>query len=205
MRVAVPPRSYFQKSSERPLGGVRIVVKDSFDIAGFPTSLCNRAWRDLYPAPLDTAPCVQNLIEKGAIVIGKAKLQAMIVREDTMECVDFPAPFNPRGDGYQTASGSSNGSCASIGTYDWLDFSIGSDSKHHSVELHTSWNKSLMTSGQRMQAVESQDNIMAALRFDQPTVCSRIEVWLAISRKSPLACSRELSHRCPFSRLGSGN
>ena len=182
MRVAVPPRSYFQKSPERPLNGVRIVIKDNFDIAGFQTSLCNRAWRELYPAPLETAPCVQTLINQGAIVFGKAKLQAMIVREDTMECVDFLAPFNPRADGYQTASGSSNGSCAAIGAYDWLDFSIGSDSKH--TQWNYAGNMSLMTYGQRMRVGESRRSIMVALRFDRLMVCSMRGVWLAISRKS---------------------
>ncbi|MCJ1248407.1 hypothetical protein MMC30_005624 [Trapelia coarctata] len=122
-----PPDLNARKSKERPLDGIRIVVKDSFDIAGFPTSLCNRAWRELYPTPEKAAPCVEKLVRLGAILVGKAKLQAMIVREDTMECVDFLAPFNPRGDGYQNASGSSNGSCAAIGTYEWLDFAIGSD------------------------------------------------------------------------------
>jgi Asp-tRNA(Asn)/Glu-tRNA(Gln) amidotransferase A subunit family amidase len=50
------------------------------------------------------------------------------MREEPLECVDFLAPFNPRGDGYQTASGSSNGSASAMATYPWLDFSIGSDS-----------------------------------------------------------------------------
>lgn len=129
VRLVVPSRSYFQKSDERPLDGVRIVIKDNFDIEGSRTSLCNRAWQELHPPAKKTAACVEKLIQLGAIVLGKAKLQALIVREDTMECVDFLAPFNPRGDGYQTASGSSNGSCAALGSYDWLDFAVGSDSE----------------------------------------------------------------------------
>jgi hypothetical protein len=62
--------------------------------------------------------------------VGKAKLQAMIMREEPLEAVEFTAPFNPRGDGYQVPSGSSHGSAAGIGSYEWLDFSIGSDSSY---------------------------------------------------------------------------
>lgn len=54
----------------------------------------------------------------------------MIMREEPLEAVEFTAPFNPRGDGYQVPSGSSHGSAASVGSYDWLDFSIGSDSSY---------------------------------------------------------------------------
>lgn len=50
--------------------------------------------------------------------MGKAKLQAMIMREEPLECVEFTAPFNPRGDEYWVPSGSSNGSAAAIGSYD---------------------------------------------------------------------------------------
>ncbi|KAJ5728212.1 amidase [Penicillium malachiteum] len=49
------------------------------------------------------------------------------MREEPKEAVEFMSPFNPRADGYQVPSGSSNGSAAGIGSYDWLDFSLGSD------------------------------------------------------------------------------
>ncbi|KAF6804285.1 hypothetical protein CSOJ01_10316 [Colletotrichum sojae] len=45
----------------------------------------------------------------------------------TADWVDFHAPFNARGDDYQTPTGSSSGSGAGIGAYDWLDISLGSD------------------------------------------------------------------------------
>lgn len=83
---------------------------------------------DLYPPKTENAACVQTLIDAGAIIVGKAKLQAMIMREEPLECVEFTAPFNPRADGYLVPSGSSHGSAAGIASYDWLDFSLGSDS-----------------------------------------------------------------------------
>ncbi|KAH6630486.1 amidase [Chaetomium sp. MPI-SDFR-AT-0129] len=126
-RVIVPSRCYFKPSKSRPLDGARITVKDNIDIAGHKTSLCNRAWQELYPPSSKNAHCVQVLIDAGAIIVGKAKLMAMIMREEPLECVEFTAPFNPRGDGYQISSGSSHGSAAGVASYDWLDFSIGSD------------------------------------------------------------------------------
>ena len=51
----------------------------------------------------------------------------MIGKEEPTEAIDFPAPFNPRGDGYQSPAGSSSGSASAIAAYDWLDFAIGTD------------------------------------------------------------------------------
>ncbi len=124
----MPSRCYFKPSKSRPLDGARISVKDNIDIAGHKTTLCNRAWEDLYPAKTKHAACVQVLLDAGAIIVGKVKLQAMIMREEPLECVEFTTPFNPRADGYQNPSGSSSGSAASVASYDWLDFSLGSDS-----------------------------------------------------------------------------
>ncbi|XXG98978.1 hypothetical protein Hte_005311, partial [Hypoxylon texense] len=126
-RVIVPSRSYYKPSPSRPLNGLRVAVKDSINIQGHKTTLNNRAWRELYPPASEHAHCVQLLIDAGAIIVGKVKLQAMIVREEPVEAVEFTNPFNPRGDGYQVPSGSSSGSAAAIASYDWLDLSLGSD------------------------------------------------------------------------------
>ncbi|KAL8938928.1 MAG: hypothetical protein Q9211_002979 [Gyalolechia sp. 1 TL-2023] len=128
-RVIVPSRCYYKPSKSRPIDGARISVKDNVDIAGHKTTLCNRAWMDLYPTKTKSAACVQVLLDAGAVIVCKVKLQAMIMREEPLECVEFTAPFNPRADGYQVPSGSSHGSAAGIGSYDWLDFSIGSDTQ----------------------------------------------------------------------------
>ena len=45
------------------------------------------------------------------------------------QSVDYQAPFNPRGDGYLIAGGSSGGNAAAIAAYDWLDLALCSDSK----------------------------------------------------------------------------
>ncbi|TGO08218.1 hypothetical protein BTUL_0220g00080 [Botrytis tulipae] len=128
VRVVVPSRSYsIVKPPDKPLAGFRIAVKDIFDIKGFKTSLCNRAWNEYHTPKSETARSVQRLQDLGAVIVGKTRLNAMIVREEAMECVELLPPFNPRGNGYQTPSGSSSGSCVAVAAYPWLDFTLGSD------------------------------------------------------------------------------
>lgn len=94
-RVVVPSRCYFKPSRERPLDGARVSVKDNIDIAGHKTTLCNRAWIELYPEKTKTAACVQLLVDAGAIIVGKVKLQAMIMREEPLECVEPLSTHEP--------------------------------------------------------------------------------------------------------------
>ena len=49
--------------------------------------------------------------------------------EHPTQSVDYQAPFNPRGDGYLIAGGSSGGNAAAIAAYEWLDIALCSDSK----------------------------------------------------------------------------
>ena len=127
--IIVPPRSYFMPSPSQPLAGHRIAVKDNIDVAGHITSLNNISWMSSHPPASRTASCVQKLIDAGAVIVGKVKLQAMIMREEPLECVEFTAPFNPRGGGDQVPSGSSDGSAVAVAAYRWLDWSLGSDSE----------------------------------------------------------------------------
>ena len=127
-RAIVPSRAYFTKTENRPLAGLRFVVKDCYDIKGFKSSLGSRAWLEYHEPATETAACVQRLVDLGAVLIGKAKLAHWIIRELPAECVDFSAPFNPRGCGFLTASESSHGNAAALVSYRWLDASLGTDS-----------------------------------------------------------------------------
>lgn len=128
MAVAVPSRLYYTVTADKPLAGLRLGVKDIYDIDGLKTSNGNRAWYHLYPAANSTAPAVQNLIDAGAVVVGKMKTSQFAVGETaTADWVDYHAPFNPRGEGYQDPSSSSAGPAAGIASYPWLDISLGSD------------------------------------------------------------------------------
>lgn len=70
LAVAVPSRLYFTKTAAKPLAGVRLGVKDIFDVAGVRTSNGNRAWYKLYPPATEHATPVQRLIDAGAVVVG---------------------------------------------------------------------------------------------------------------------------------------
>lgn len=126
--MGVPSRLYFTKTAEKPLAGVRIGVKDVFQIAGVKSSLGSRAWYDLYPASNTTGTAVQRLIDAGAQIVGLQKASQFANGERaTAEWVDYHSPFNPRGDGYQDSSSSSAGAGSSIASYDWLELALGTD------------------------------------------------------------------------------
>ncbi|CDH11787.1 related to D-mandelate dehydrogenase [Zygosaccharomyces bailii ISA1307] len=126
--IAVPSRLYYTVSEEQPLAGYRVGIKDLYDIAGIKTGGSSRPYYELYDEANVTCPSVQRLIDMGAIIVGKMKLTQFANGErPTADYVDYHAPFNPRGDGYQYPSGSSSGSGAAEAAYDWLDFTVGSD------------------------------------------------------------------------------
>ncbi|KAJ8110763.1 hypothetical protein OPT61_g6474 [Boeremia exigua] len=131
LKIAVPTRIQGKDSSSCAPGqflrGWRIAVKDNFQIQHLRTSACNRAYYELYPPAQKTAACIQRLYQIGATVVGTTKLASFAATEEPMECIDWPAPSNPRADGYQSPAGSSSGSGAAIAAYAWLDITVGSD------------------------------------------------------------------------------
>ncbi|CAG9975522.1 unnamed protein product [Clonostachys byssicola] len=128
LTIGVPSRLYFKRSAEKPLAGVRVGIKELYDLAGLRKSNGNRAWWRLYPEANSTAPCIQNLIDAGAIIVGYQKLSQFANGETaTADWVDYHSPFNPRGDGYNQPSSSSSGAGASVASYEWLDIAVGSD------------------------------------------------------------------------------
>ncbi len=73
LAVAVPSRLYYTKSAEKPLAGVRLGIKDIYDVAGVRTSNGNRAWYHLYPPATANALPVQRLVDAGAVVLGETE------------------------------------------------------------------------------------------------------------------------------------
>lgn len=121
---------YSRPSPEKPLSGVRISVKDNYDLAGIRTTLGSRSYTKLYDEKQQTAVLVKRLLDLGAVVVGKTKMGAYTGSEVPPEkCIDYLAPWNPRGDGYQGPSGSSSGAGSSVASYEWLDVALGTDSK----------------------------------------------------------------------------
>ncbi|TQV94404.1 hypothetical protein V2A60_002564 [Cordyceps javanica] len=127
--IPVPSRHYYPKpSAEKPLSGLRLAIKDVFNLGGIKTGGGSRAYAALYPPAAETASSLQRLIDMGAVVVGKVKTSQFAIGEvPTANYVDQLAPFNPRGDGYQSPSASSCGPGAAIASYDWLDLALGTD------------------------------------------------------------------------------
>lgn len=111
------------------MSGIRVAVKDNIDLKGAKTSLCSRSYLQTYPSKVKSAPCIERLLDLGAEIVGKTKLCAFAQWEEPTEAIEYSSPWSPRADGFQSSGGSSNGSGAAIAAYDWLDITIGSDSK----------------------------------------------------------------------------
>ncbi|MCJ1251052.1 hypothetical protein MMC30_008283 [Trapelia coarctata] len=106
---------------------MRILIKDNIHLKGVKTSVGNRAFYDTYPPRPEPAECVQKLIDQGAVILGKTKMNSLATWEEPVEYIDYQAPWNSRADAYQSPGGSSSGSAAAIAMYDWLDIAIGTD------------------------------------------------------------------------------
>lgn len=128
LTFALRSRIKTQASYKSPLAGLRIVIKDNIHLKGIKTSVGNRAFYDTYPPRKESAQCIQKLLDRGVVVVGKAKMNSFGNWEEPTEYIDYQAPWNPRGDRYQSTGGSSSGSASAIAAYDWLDIAIGTDS-----------------------------------------------------------------------------
>lgn len=106
---------------------MRFAVKDTLSIQGLRTGFGSQAWLETYPPDKTTAPAIQLLLDAGAILIGKLKTTEFAEGVDPTEWIDTVCPFNPRGDGRQKPSSSSTGSAVAAAAYDWVDFTIGTD------------------------------------------------------------------------------
>ncbi|KAM0259427.1 hypothetical protein ACHAQJ_003321 [Trichoderma viride] len=126
LSFAIPSRIKSRTHSSS-LAGLRILIKDNIDLKGIKTSVGNRAFYNTFPAKAKSAHCVQKLVDKGVVIVGKTKLNSFGNWEEPMEYTDYQAPWNPRADGYQSPGGSSSGSASAIAAYDFLDITLGTD------------------------------------------------------------------------------
>jgi Asp-tRNA(Asn)/Glu-tRNA(Gln) amidotransferase A subunit family amidase len=93
-----------------PLAGVPISVKDHVWLAGLPATNGSRALADF--VPMESAVCVDRLIQAGAIVIAKTNNPEFCYRGTTVNDL-FGATTNPH-DPTRTTGGSSGGAAASV-------------------------------------------------------------------------------------------
>jgi len=107
-----------------PLAGVRLAVKDLFDVANAPTTYGNPDWARTHPQAAGTAPAVAALLEAGAELVGKTKTVELAFGL-TGENVWHGTPVNPAAPD-RFPGGSSSGSAAAVAG-GLADLALGSD------------------------------------------------------------------------------
>ena len=127
----MPSRMYATKAERQPLAGMRFALKDCFALAGIKTTMSSRAYTQVYGPEEKSAAFASKLLSLGAIIVGKTKMTNFASSDEpTDQWIDDICPINPRGDQYQSPSGSSSGAAAALAGYPWLDQSIGADSRY---------------------------------------------------------------------------
>ncbi|KDR84180.1 hypothetical protein GALMADRAFT_111430 [Galerina marginata CBS 339.88] len=127
--IPVPSRLGVLSGATSPLSGTRFGLKDIYDAQGLPTAAGSLAYEMTHPIPEGTAPSITRLLALGATMVGKTRTSQFAHGAHPWEFVDVPYSWNPRGDGHLTASASSSGSACAIAGYQWLEFTVGSDTR----------------------------------------------------------------------------
>jgi amidase len=112
------------KSSRPALFGIPFIVKDNFNSAGMPTSAGSAALKHSMP-PMNAA-AVQRLLDRGAILIGKANMSELATSYGRLGYSSAGGltlnPYNTS----RNVSGSSSGSAAAVAA-DFAAFALGTD------------------------------------------------------------------------------
>jgi mandelamide amidase len=95
-----------------PLGGLPIVVKDNINTADMPTSGGTTALQNARPTR--TAPSLQNLMNAGVIIIGKANMHELAFGITSTNLSSFAGPVRNPYDKNRIPGGSSGGTAAAI-------------------------------------------------------------------------------------------
>ncbi|WP_184693986.1 amidase family protein [Rhizobium leguminosarum] len=110
-----------------PIGslfGLRLAVKDLFDVAGYPTAAGNAAVLVASGIKRATAPLVQTLLEAGACFVGKTNTDELAYSLIGGN-IHFGMPINPR-DPTLIPGGSSSGSAVAVAA-GLADLGLGTD------------------------------------------------------------------------------
>ncbi|MFD9697469.1 amidase [Lentzea sp. NPDC059081] len=110
------------RGEDRPLLGIPVTVKESYDVAGLPTTWGMPAHRDFVPT--EDAVQVSRLKAAGAVVLGKTNVPLGL--QDIQSFNEIYGTTNNPWDVSRTAGGSSGGSAAALAA-GFGALSIGSD------------------------------------------------------------------------------
>ena len=108
-----------------PLAGLRFAVKDVIDVAGAPTTAGNDAWAATHPPVTSHAVVVQQLLDGGATLMGKAVSDELAFSINGTN-PHHGTPENPAAPGH-LPGGSSSGSASAVAAGE-CDFALGTDS-----------------------------------------------------------------------------
>ncbi|WP_321793743.1 amidase [Caballeronia sp. J97] len=115
--------SEFDLRAHADADGPTIAIKDSIDIAGYPTTAASRALADA-PAAAEHAEVVQRLLDAGWRIKGKANMHELAFGMTGIN--DFTGtPKNPQ-DATRIPGGSSSGSASAVGL-GLVDAALGTD------------------------------------------------------------------------------
>ena len=106
------------------LDSLTFTVKDNIDIGGYRTSFGSPSWRELYPAAIHNALCVDQILNAGARCVGKVVADEFTYSLDG-ESQFFGTPLNPKIPD-RIPGGSSSGSASSVAC-GLADFSLCTD------------------------------------------------------------------------------
>lgn len=105
-----------------PLAGVPVAIKDNMCTAGMLTTCSSKILENFVPTY--TAEAVQNLVNAGAVIIGKTNMDEFAMGSTT-ETSAFGITKNPRNFAH-VPGGSSGGSCAAVAAQECF-YALGSD------------------------------------------------------------------------------
>ncbi len=117
-RFVLPP------SQAGSLSGLGFVVKDVFDIAGYPTGAGNPTWLATHPVPQATHPVITQLLAAGATMKGKVITDELAYSLNG-DNVHYGTPINVNARG-RVPGGSSSGTAAAVAA-GIADFGLGTD------------------------------------------------------------------------------
>ena len=140
MKAKSPEFIYICNSPDRgrgSLSGLRLGVKDLFQVAGIPTTAGNPDWLASHPQPAaNTAPCVESLLQAGATLVGKTLTDELAY---SLEGINkhYGTPTNPQAP-ERIPGGSSSGSAVAVANGS-IDIGLGTDTGG-SIRVPASYN-----------------------------------------------------------------